>query len=102
MDCRIATLIIWAIIFAVPQVVAAEELGDRHPYLENGFSLDLGIFYPDRQLSLQVNGALGRINREIDFDEGLRLKRGDDTFSGELTWRFRDGWSINSPISALT
>jgi hypothetical protein len=94
MPCRSATLIVVAIIFAVPQVVTAEETRDRHPYLENGFSLDLGVFYPDRQLDLRINGSVGGINTEIDFDESLRLKRDDDTFSAQLSWQFRGRWSV--------
>lgn len=65
-----------------------------HPYLENGFSLDLGVFFPDRELDLRVNGALDGINDEIDFDERLRLKKADDTFSAQLSWRFRGNWSV--------
>lgn len=53
-----------------------------------------GFFYPDRQLDIQANGSLAGINVEIDFDDNLRLKRGDDTFSAQLSWRFRDKWSV--------
>jgi hypothetical protein len=65
-----------------------------HPYLKNGFSLDLGIFYPDRQLELSVNGSLDGINKEIDFDKSVHLKKADNTFSAQLSWRFRDRWSV--------
>ena len=68
MTNRNATLVVCVFFFAVPQVLDAAEPRDRHPYLENGFSLDIGVFYPDRQLGLQVNGTLGGINKEIDFD----------------------------------
>ncbi len=47
-----ATLVSCALCLAVPQFTVAEETGDVHPYLENGFSLDLGAFYPDRQLDI--------------------------------------------------
>jgi len=94
MTCRSATLVVYALCLGAPQLTAAEESVDVHPYLKNGFSLDLGIFYPDRQLDLRVNGSLGGINDEIDFDESLRLKRADNTFSAQLSWRFRDRWSV--------
>jgi len=92
MDYHCAMLV-WAICIAASQLTLAAETEDVHPYLENGFSLDLGFFYPDRQLDLQVNGSLAGINDEIDFDESLRLKRGDDIFSAQMSWRFRDQWS---------
>ena len=45
-------------------------------------------------MDLRVNGSLDGINRAIDFDESLRLKKADDTFSAQLSWRFRDRWSV--------
>jgi hypothetical protein len=94
MISRSATLVIYALCLGAPQLTAAEEIDDVHPYLKNGFSLDLGVFYPDRQLDLRVNGSLDGINKEIDFDESLRLKKADETFSAQLSWRFRDRWSV--------
>jgi len=79
---------------AVPQLAVAEDTEDLHPYLENGFSLDVGVFYPDRHLDLRVDASLGGINNEISFEERLRLKSADDTFSAQLSWRFRDRWSV--------
>jgi hypothetical protein len=76
------------------QVAKAAETDDLHPYLESGFSLDLGMFFPDRHLDLSVNGSIADINDEIDFDKGLKLGSADSTFAAELSWRFRDKWSI--------
>ncbi len=45
-------------------------------------------------MDLRVNSSLAGINDEIDFDESLRLKRTDETFSAQLSWRFRDNWSV--------
>lgn len=90
---RRATLVC-AFCLAASQLTLAAETEDVHPYLENGFSLDVGIFYPDRQVDLRVNSSLAGINDEIDFDESLRLKRTDETFSAQLSWRFRDNWSV--------
>jgi hypothetical protein len=91
---RSTRLVVYALCLGVAQLTAAEESDDVHPYLNNGFSVDLGVFYPDRQLDLRVNGSLDGINREIDFDESLQLKKADDTFSAQLSWRFRDRWSV--------
>ena len=68
--------------------------GDLHPFLTNGLSLDVGLYYPDRDLDLRVSSRLGPDNPEIDLDERLRLGRGDDIFSVELAWRIRGNWSV--------
>jgi hypothetical protein len=94
MTCRTATYVVCMLFFAGPQLTVAAESEDLHPYLENGFSLDVGAFFPDRKLDLRVNGSLAGINDEIDFDEGIRLGSTDETFAAELSWRFRGKWSV--------
>lgn len=94
MICRRAAIVVCLFGLTIPQFAAATEPDDVHPYLENGFSLDLGIFFPDRKLGIRVNGSVAGINDEIDFDERLRLDRNDDTFSAQLSWRFGDRWSL--------
>jgi len=77
-----------------PRLTLAAEPEDLHPFLERGFSLDLGVFFPDRSLDVRVNGPVAGINEEIDFDKGFRLSEADETFSAELSWRFRGKWSV--------
>ncbi len=89
-----AAIVVCLLCFTAPQLALAEDTEDLHPYLESGFSLDLGVFFPDRHLNLSVNGSVGGINDEIDFDKGLQLGSTDSTFAGELSWRFRGKWSI--------
>ena len=50
---------------AVPQLALAEESVDLHPFLHRGFSMDVGVFFPDRELNLSVNGTVDVINEEI-------------------------------------
>ncbi len=94
MDYRTIILVVYVICFAGPQLAVAAESEDLHPWLESGFSLDLGVFYPDRELDLRVNGTLTGINDEIDFDERRQLKSADEVFAGEMSWRFRGRWSL--------
>ncbi len=94
MVCRTAILVVCMLCFAVPQLTVAAESEDLHPFLERGFSLDLGVFYPDRELDLRVNGTIAGINDEIDFDKRRQLESAGDIFAGELSWRFRGRWSI--------
>ncbi len=94
MACRTATFVVYMLCFAAPRLTDAAESDDVHPFLERGFSLDLGVFFPDRKLDVRVNGSAAGINDEIDFDEGIRLGNTDETFAGELSWRFRGKWSV--------
>jgi len=89
-----ATLVVCMLCLAGSQRTVAAETEDPHPYLRRSFSLDLGVFYPDRHLDLRVNGSVAGINDEIDFDERLRLENADNTFAAELSWRFRGRWSV--------
>ena len=94
MACRTTSVVVCMIYFSGPQLTVAAEAEDLHPLLEKGFSLDLGVFYPDRELDLRVNGTIAGINDEIDFDKRRQLKGTGDIFAGELSWRFRGRWSI--------
>jgi len=92
--CQSVTLVVCLLCIAAPQLTDAAESDDVHPFLERGFSLDFGVFFPDRKLDVRVNGTLADINDEIDFDEGFRLGNTDETFAAELSWRFRGKWSV--------
>jgi len=94
MNYRTAILIVCILCIVGPQLAVAAESEDLHPFLERGFSLDLGVFFPDRKLDLRVNGSRAGINDEIDFDEGIRLGNADETIAAELSWRFRGKWSV--------
>lgn len=92
--CRTVALIVCALYFAGPQLSAAAEPEDWHPYLEHKFSLDLGIFYPDRELDLRVNGSLVGDNVEIDFDKRRQIKTADVIFSTQFSWRIGEKWAL--------
>ena len=72
----------------------ADEPNEWHPLLTSRFSLDVGIFYPDRDTSLRVNGSIDIENRRFDFDEGTGRKNNDNIFAAEMAWRYRDNWSL--------
>jgi len=89
-----AAVVVSMLCFAAPQITIAAEPENLHPYLQRGFSLDVGVFFPDRKLDLSVNGSVAGINEDIDFDQGFKLKKADNTFAAELSWRFRGKWSV--------
>ncbi len=88
---RTAPFVACMLCFAGPQLTVAAEAEDRHPMLESPFSIDIGVFYPDRELDLRVNGTVSGINDEIDFDKRRRVQGGGDIFATELSWRFPAG-----------
>jgi len=91
---RTAILIVCILCIVGPQFAAAAESEDLHPFLERGFSLDVGVFFPDRHLDLSVNGSVAGENDEIDFDQDFQLGSADETFAAEISWRFRGKWSV--------
>ncbi len=91
---RSASFVVCMLFFAGPQLTVAAEAEDRHPSLESPFSIDIGVFYPDRELDLRVNGTIAGINDEIDFDKRRRFQSAGDIFAAELSWRFRGRWSF--------
>lgn len=66
----------------------------KHPYLEDTFFVDVGIFLPDRRLGLAVDGSGGQINDPIEFEESVRFKKSEDVFSLEFGWRFGEKWRL--------
>ena len=88
-----AVVILCAISSAMPIAALADQPNDLHPLLVNGFSLDVGVFYPDRNLNLRVNGTTAPINDPIDFDEAFKLKNASEVFAAELAWKFSENWS---------
>ena len=94
MNYRTTTLVVCLLSFTAPRLTIAAESEYLHPYLQRGFSLDVGVFFPDRHLDLSVNGSVAGENDEIDFDQGFQLGSADETFAAELSWRFRGKWSV--------
>jgi len=67
-------IVLVSIIFvAEPTVLRAEEGSDIHPYLTSEFFIDMGVYFPDRKVGIQVDGTLVGINDPIDFNEEFGL-----------------------------
>jgi hypothetical protein len=74
----------------------ADEPEDLHPLLSNVFSMDVGVFFSDRDLDLRVNGSVGIENEEFDFDEVAGRRDDEDIFAVEMAWRFSENWSARA------
>ncbi|MDJ0906128.1 MAG: hypothetical protein QNI96_08935 [Woeseiaceae bacterium] len=75
----------------------AQEAREVHPWLASKYSLDLGLFMPERQVELSVYGPIGSIQgQDIDFDERFGLKKRDDLFAMNFAWRFGEKWELGA------
>ena len=77
-----------------PQPGLAANTSGVHPYLSDTFFIDVGAFFPDRRLSLAVNGSTGESHDPIEFEEEVKLKNADEIFSLEFGWRFGEKWRL--------
>jgi hypothetical protein len=74
----------------------ADESADAHPFLSDTFNIQLGIFSPQRDIEVRVDGSIGGENGSIDFDDDLGVGSNQDIFALEFTWRFGEVWSLRT------
>ena len=72
----------------------AQEQTDVHPYLANKFFIDLGIYFPDRETRLGVDGAISGVNDDFEFERVTGGKERDETFAMDFGWQFGKKWSL--------
>jgi hypothetical protein len=75
---------------------AADEQGKVHAYLTDTFSVDLGVYFPERQLRIRVDSPTGGPGDIIDFQTEFKDKRSDDIFSLNFGWRFGERWQLGA------
>ncbi len=72
----------------------SQETGAVHPYLSDTFFIDVGVFFPDRRLSLSVDGSSGEHHDLIEISEDVQFKDADRTFALEFGWHFGEKWRL--------
>jgi hypothetical protein len=89
---------IWIWLFLVLAAVPShgQEQQDRHPFLTSNFSIDLGLYYPSREVELSVDGPLNSVQGDIDFDKQLGLKKSDDLVALNFLWQFGEKWNLGA------
>ena len=85
-------LCVLLIMGAVP--VKAQEVSDIHPILIEKFTLDAGVFFPERNFKIHVDGLRTGPNPSIDFENEFGLNKSDQVFALEFGWRFGKKWSL--------
>ena len=88
-------VVLFSMLFAVDtDALRAEAQDGIHPYLTDKFFVDLGVYFPNRELAFRVNGTLDTPNDIIDFDGEFGLDKSDQTFSLNFGWRFGEKWEL--------
>jgi hypothetical protein len=89
---------VWLSVFFLLAPVSSpgQEQGDLHPYLANKFSLDVGMFFPDRQFEIGVDGPINSVAGDIDFETQFGLKKSDDLFALNFGWKFGKKWELGA------
>ena len=101
-DMRITNSMSYANRFAVvclllisgSNLLHAQEQADVHPYLTEKFFIDLGIYFPDLETRLGVDGVISGINDDFEFFRATGGKEDDETFAMDFGWRFGQKWSL--------
>lgn len=75
---------------------AAQQSQALHPYLTEKFFVSAGVFFPDRTLRFELDGALTGMHQVIDFSEQFRIDGTDEAAAFEFGWRFGDDWSLRT------
>jgi hypothetical protein len=74
-----------------------QETEEGHPYLSDKFSLDVGLFMPQRRVELSVDGPVaGTQGSDVNFRESFGLKKRDDLFALNFAWRFGKKWEFGA------
>jgi hypothetical protein len=74
----------------------AQTNGASHPLLSDDFYLGVGAYFPDKNFKIRVEGTVPDVDRqkEIDFEEALKLDNSETTGALEFRWRFGEKWSV--------
>jgi len=70
----------------------AQSSDEYHPFLNDKFTLSVGLFNPDKKLTIRVDGT--EPEYEIDFGEEFSLDDHETTGSINFRWRFGEKWSV--------
>ena len=81
------------LLLGAPFPTAAQD--DVHPELSSRHSLDLGLFFPEREIRLQAGLALPGVP-DVDFGSEFGLEKHDQMFALDYRWRFGEKWSLSA------
>lgn len=81
-----------SLLLALTPVAVQAQSQAGHPMLADKYLLAAGMFFPDKNLELQVNGTSpGEL---IDFDERFKTDASESTGAFTFHWRFGEKWEL--------
>ncbi len=89
------TILVGTLALATTHTLQAAEGGDLHPFLTDKYFLDLGMYFPSRELKLSVDGSTATVTSETDFVSEFELGKSDELFALDFGWRFGEKWQFN-------
>lgn len=89
-------------LMADPNVLHAQNQAELHPYLTQKFFVDMGVFFPERSLRIEVDGTLSGDHDPIDFQQEFGLAETDEIFSLNFGWRFGKKWELMAQYFAAS
>jgi len=96
-------VVLFSMLFVVDtNALRAEVRDDIHPYLTDTFFVDLGVYFPNREVKFQVDGTLDTPNDIIDFESEVGLRKSDQIFSLNFGWRFGEKWELEAQYWAIS
>lgn len=96
MKTRKYVLLIVALFVGSSMSLRAEAQDSVHPYLTETFSLDLGVYFPDREVTMSVDGPVNAAREDIDFEQSFGLRKSDEVGSLNFGWRFGEKWQFGA------
>ena len=103
---RLASLAAALVGLFAANAAVAQEADDVHPILTSKYSINVGVFFPERSFEIGVDGSVPTSNvpggggvetddrRDIDVSEQFKLSSSETTQAYEIGWRFGKKWSL--------
>ncbi len=84
-------LVVLALLFSAT-VAMAQDTNNGHPILTRKHYVGIGVYFPEREVELRVDGSNPDDGQEIDLSEQFRIGGAEEEGSLELGWRFGEKW----------
>jgi hypothetical protein len=72
--------------------VLAQSDEDFHPMLSTKFNIDIGVFWPQVDFNIQVDGS--DPGEDIDLDQMLKFSNYQSSAALDFRWRYGEKWSL--------
>ena len=89
-----STVFLGLVILLAGRMTPAQGTDDLHPLLTKDVIVDVGMFFPDRDVDISLDGTITGANESIDFGSAVNLGNSDEIFAMEIAWRFSQRWSL--------